>query len=417
VLCVLRDEFKLNITAVHINHNIRGEAAERDARFVEELCRKYGVKFKLFGFPVEDYARENSLTVEEAGRKLRYDAFYEVAGKDGKIAVAHNMNDNAETMLMRFFRGTGIKGLGGISPVRDNIIRPLLCVKRAEIEKYCSEKGIEYQTDATNFETDYTRNKIRLSLIPRIEEAFNGSLAETMFRTSTLIGDENDYIEKVANEAYRDCLCGENKISIERLLKYDRVIMRRIVRKGFVHYSADLHDIAFDHVEAVLSLTSKKSGSKIKLPNNLYAVREFDSIAFKQNEVLQSGFCREIKLDEEIYIEACGLSFLLTKQKTKDEIQQIELDLDAIDGKKLEIRSRQSGDKIYLKGMDGSKSIKKLFTEYKIPSDKRDAIPLLAIGNDVVWIYNMKTSGRYKADENTVNKGYLRIIERRKQND
>jgi tRNA(Ile)-lysidine synthase len=237
-----------------------------------------------------------------------------------------------------------------------------------------------------------------------------------MFRTSTLIGDENDYIEKVANEAYADCLCGENKISIDRLLKYDRVIMRRIVRKGFVHYSADLHDIAFDHVEAVLSLVDKKSGSKIKLPNNLYAVREFDGIAFKQNEILQSGFAAEIKLDEEIYIEACNLSFLMTKQKTKDEIQQIELDLDAIEGKKLEIRSRQSGDKIYLKGMDGSKSIKKLFTEYKIPSDKRNTIPLLAIGNDVVWIYNMKTSGRYKADENTVNKVYLRISERRKQN-
>jgi tRNA(Ile)-lysidine synthase len=325
---------------------------------------------------------------------------------------------------MRFFRGTGIKGLGGILPVRDNIIRPLLCVKRAEIEEYCHKKGILYRTDATNLVEDYTRNKIRLSLIPQIEESFNKSVTETMFRTAQLISDENAYIEKTAEDAYNDCLCGENKISIEKLMKYDKVIRRRIVRKGFVNYSVDLHDIAFDHVEAVLSLTDKKSGSEIRLPNGLFAVREFDSIAFKKKNGETKGFCFDIHTDEEVFLPTCGIKILLTKDRKneglknkglknegfeKEKFTEICLDADKFDVEKAVIRTRQTGDKIYLKGINGNKSIKKLFTEYKIPSAQRDEIPMLAIGSDIVWVKDMKTSGRYKAEEDTENVIYLYV--------
>ena len=173
ILNKVKKEIEIEIILVHINHNIRGEEAKRDENFVIELGKKYNNLVRVFSYDVEKLAKERSLTVEEMGRKLRYEAFNSVALEKGKIAVAHNLNDNCETMIMRFFRGTGIKGLGGISAKRENIIRPLIELSREEIERYCLENNLDYCEDSTNSVEKYTRNKIRLNLIPMIKKEFN----------------------------------------------------------------------------------------------------------------------------------------------------------------------------------------------------------------------------------------------------
>lgn len=410
VLNSLKEEFALNITLVHINHNIRGDEAQRDEDYVIELGERYGNRVKVFSYEVEKMARTEGLTVEEMGRRLRYEAFYNVAGSKGKIAVAHNLNDNCETMIMRFFRGTGIKGLGGISATRDRIIRPLINITRGEIEDYCNNRGLQYCTDSTNNIEEYTRNKIRLNVIPLIQRDFNENIIATMSRTAELMADEERYMENVARNAYNECEVEPKRIDINKLLNYDRVIQRRIVRNGFIDYSADLHDISYEHVENVLSLCYKESGKIIELPNGLRAIREHSTILFyKIGE--KEDFNYNIEIGKKYLFNEIGIGIMLSKEKY-DEIGKklctISLDYDKINTN-LVLRGRQTGDKISLYG--GTKTIKKLFIDEKIPLSKRDKIPLLVHGNDVIWIKDMKTSSYFKAAEDSENILYLYLWE------
>lgn len=412
ILNEFKDEYALEIILVHINHNIRGEEAKRDENFVIELGKRYGNTVKVFSYKVEEMAKAEGMTVEEMGRKLRYEAFYKTAGEKGKIAVAHNMNDNCETMIMRFFRGTGIKGLGGISASRDRIIRPLINITRNDIENYCLKKGLDYCSDSTNSIAEYTRNKIRLNVIPMIQREFNENIVASMARTAELMADEEKYMDREAREAYGKCEIEPGRINIDSLLKYDRVIQRRIIRLGFSGYSTDLHDISYEHVENVLSLIKKESGKIIELPGGLRAIKEYNTILFyKTGE--KRDFCYSIELEKKYVFRELGLGIMLSHQKSDkcekcDEnlknMYTIPLNYDKIKSG-LVLRGRRSGDKINLYG--GSKTIKKLFIDEKVPYSKRDFVPLLAMGSDVIWIKDMKTSVFFKAGGDCENILYL----------
>lgn len=410
VLNEFKDEYNLEIILVHINHNIRGEEAKRDENFVIELGRKYNNKVKVFSYKVEEMAKAEGMTVEEMGRKLRYEAFYKTAEKKGKIAVAHNMNDNCETMIMRFFRGTGIKGLGGISASRDRIIRPLINISRNEIEKYCNDRGLEYCNDSTNSVAEYTRNKIRLNVIPMIQKEFNENIVVSMARTAELMADEEAYMDRQAREAYSKCEIEPKRISIDCLLKYDKVIQRRIIRLGFSGYSEDLHDISYEHVENVLSLVKKDSGKITELPGGLRAIREYNTILFYRTGE-KKDFCYSIEPGKKYVFRELGLGIMLSGEKCDENLKNlytIPLNYDKIKSD-LVLRGRRSGDKINLYG--GTKTIKKLFIDEKVPYSKRDFVPLLAMGSDVIWIKDMKTSAFFKAVGDCENILYLCIWE------
>jgi tRNA(Ile)-lysidine synthase len=171
ILLELQKTLPFTMEAVHVNHLLREDAAE-DALFVGELCRKQGVKLRFFSVKVADLAKERGLSIEEAGRECRYECFQEAASahRKTKIAVAHHQNDCAETVLFNLFRGSGLKGLAGIRPVRDNIIRPLLCCERREIEEYLASRGLSYRSDPSNEEGVFTRNRIRHQLLPLAQE-------------------------------------------------------------------------------------------------------------------------------------------------------------------------------------------------------------------------------------------------------
>lgn len=400
VLNCLKAEYSLSITLVHVNHNIRGEDAKRDEAFVKKLAEKYGNDIEIFSFPVEKMAAEEGSTVEETGRRLRYESFYKAAGSEGKIAVAHNINDNCETMLMRFFRGTGIKGLKGIAPVRDNIIRPLISVSRDEIEKYCADNKLSYCTDYTNELEEYTRNKIRLSLIPLIKKEFNENIVNTLYRTSELMSEEDRFLEEEAKKAYACCETEPSRIAIDRLSEYDKVIQRRVIRLGFIGFSPDLHDISYQHVEKVLSLTESKSGKIAELPHGLRAAREHDTIFFYREEekislniVLEKEKSYEIK---ELFLGVMLSEYNMTK-KVKN-LCTLKLDYAKIKGEPV-LRYRCEGDKISLPF--GTKSLKKLFIDEKIPLSKRSLIPIVALDNEVIWIKDLKYSSYFKAGENS----------------
>ena len=204
-----KEQLDIRLLAVHVNHGIRGTEAERDEQFAKQLCRQLSVEYISRRVDVPSVAHQEKLSEEEAGRILRYRIFKEIAtqqekhtGRKVKIAVAHHQNDQAETVLMNLVRGSSLRGICGIRPVRDNIIRPLLCVSRAQIEEYLTLQGLSYVTDSTNEELVYTRNKIRRELIPYLEKNLNPNAVQKLTELADSVLQAEEYIEQQAAGLY-----------------------------------------------------------------------------------------------------------------------------------------------------------------------------------------------------------------------
>ena len=195
----LRDELGISVEALHVNHCLRGEESDRDQEFCRDLCKRLGIPFTAVSCDVMGYAKEHSLSCEEAARELRYDIFAKHT-IDKKLATAHNADDNLETVILNLVRGSGLKGISGITPARDNIIRPLLAVSRAEIEEFLKKHDQDYVTDSTNLSDDYTRNRIRHNIIP-VMKSLNTSMIETSVRSISTLRAENDLIDRMTDEA------------------------------------------------------------------------------------------------------------------------------------------------------------------------------------------------------------------------
>lgn len=291
VLCNIIKKYGLDmeLTAVHINHGIRGAEADRDEAFTRNLCDSLKVPLVVKAVDVPKLAREGGLSEEEAGRKARYEIFGELAGDDGRIAVAHHMDDEAETVLMNMFRGCGLKGAGGISPVRDNIIRPFLCVSRSEIEDYLKSIGQAYVTDSTNLSCDYTRNRLRNDIIPLIRSSFNSNITEKLCDMAEEMRAAEEYMEKQA-EALKAEVCSFDMsfagkrctINAERLKSVPRVIQSRIIAGVLAKLAGSSKDIYRKHIEAVLELMDMQAGKEIHLPYGITAVRSCNGVELLQ---------------------------------------------------------------------------------------------------------------------------------------
>lgn len=403
VLKEIQPIYDLRLYAVHLNHNIRGEEADRDEGFVRELCTDMGVELFVFSRDVTAEAKRLSLTVEEAGRRIRYELFEKVLEdtKSSRIAVAHNMNDNAETLLMRLCRGTGVKGLGGILPVRGNIIRPLIETSRQDIEAYCKEKGLGYCTDSTNLITDYTRNKIRLELLPWLKENLNPSVYEALNKTAVFMREEDEYLDTLAAKAYESCKSGEGALSCRQLSDCDPVIRRRVIRLFFRRYVPSLKDISAEHIASVCSLIDGKSGRSVSLPYFLTARRDYDRLVLEKAAPWAEGFCYELLPNETVYIKEidCFAAMCDKKREIKGNLLYTNCFKCDIINDRLYLRTYKSGDKIYLKGINGSKKLKKLFGEHGLGREERCRVPLLALGSEVLWAGGLKTNDNFKCQD------------------
>ena len=239
ILKQLEEEYDISIYAAHLNHQIRGIEAQKDVMYISQLCDSLGVKFFVKSINVPEYCKKNGLSIEEGARKLRYEMFYEIKQKtkSNKIAIGHNLNDQAETILMRMMRGTGLQGLKGIEYKRDEtIIRPILDIERSSIEAYCEEYNLNPRIDSTNLENIYTRNKIRLDLIPYMQENFNTNVIESICRMGNNLKLDNDYIEEEGNKKFKEVSKLNNNTSVEIILdKYmdlHKAIKSRIIRNS-----------------------------------------------------------------------------------------------------------------------------------------------------------------------------------------
>ena len=260
------------IVVAHVNHMIRKEACE-DERFVKDFCQKIGVEFYSKSIDVQKIANNNKIGLEEAGRMARYEFFDEVANltNSNKIAIAHNKNDNVETIIMHALRGSGTYGLQGIQAKNGKYIRPLIDCERTEIEEYCKENNINARIDKTNFENVYTRNKIRNVVIPYIKKEFNPNIIETICRLSNVIIDQDCYIEKKVEEAYESMVLQENENEIVLDLKkfniQEKVIKSRLVLYTIIRLFGTSKGIEKIHIEDIIKLCQKNIGNKYLTPN------------------------------------------------------------------------------------------------------------------------------------------------------
>ena len=275
ILCKIKKEekIKFEIVVAHINHQIRKEANE-DEKYVKEFCEKNEIKFFVLRIDVKEYANNNKIGLEEAGRKVRYDFFDEVMKltNSNKIAIAHNKNDKVETIIMNIFRGSGIYGLRGIEPKRkDKYIRPLIECERKEIEEYCEENHLEPRIDKTNFENDYTRNKIRNIVLPYVEKEFNPNFIETLNRLSDVAEETERYLEYETKKIYEKIIISsESKkvvLDLREFNKQDILIQKRIILYSIGKVLGNVQNIEKVNVEDIIKLCHNNIGNKYLKPN------------------------------------------------------------------------------------------------------------------------------------------------------
>ncbi|WP_027309055.1 tRNA lysidine(34) synthetase TilS [Caloramator sp. ALD01] len=407
ILCSLKEELNITVYSAHVNHMIRGEEALRDEEYSKKLSEKLNVEHFSTRVKVEEFAKEHRMTSEEAGRYIRYKFFDEVLSKVGanKIALAHNMNDNAETIIMNLIRGTGTLGLIGIPNKRDGkYIRPILCLTRDEIEKYCQENELNPQIDSTNKESIYTRNKVRLELIPYIKDHFNPNIVENLNRLSQIIKSDEDflqcYVEDILNNYYIN-----NRFSIEGFNKQHIAIKRRIIRKMIEMVYGSISGIEQRHIDDCINLILKgETGKYVVLPHGIVCKIEYQNFLIDTIKDDSIEYEYKIKIPGITYIPELNAKIYTNILENLNNINHNTFikyfDYDKI-GNDITVRSRKAGDYIILSGIGGKKKIKDFFIDKKVPRDKRHTIPLIAKGSEIIWIIGMRENSLYRIDDKT----------------
>ena len=396
-----------NIIVAHVNHGVRGEEALADQLFVETKAKYLNVLHYSKNVDMVQYGKDKGITAEEAGRELRYGFFREILKKHGggKIAVAHNKNDQAETLLMRIMRGTGIDGLKGMDFKVGDIIRPILNIHREDIEDYIKINSIETVLDKTNLLPIYSRNKVRLELIPYIEENFNPNLIDALWRLSQISNLDSSFLANTAIEKYNNILKSQMKSKVilytDLLAKEHKSIQQRVIRIALEKVALGLQGFNEQHIIDINNLILLGTGKQLNLPNGIIVSISYDELIFQKEE--------DMKFEDFKYELALGHNQFINKSYTFniqlldiDRISSIKMgryikcfDYDKIQGA-LSIRNRKSGDRFHPFGMNGSKKLKDYFIDEKINKDVRKEIPLLIDDENILWVVGYRTSDLYK---------------------
>ena len=400
MLLKLQKELGFALMAVHVNHGIRGAEAERDEAYVKRLCRQWNVRLKVYRENVPAYAKEHGMTEEEAGRDIRRTCFCKVLKEWGgtKIALAHHENDNVETLLWNLCRGTGIRGLGGIAPVNDVWIRPLLCVKRREIESYLKKRGISYCTDTTNADRRYMRNRIRMDVIPYLEDCVNTESVSHMGKTMERMYELEQYILEEVGKYKESCTGWKNGRRIIRQTEYTKIpkaLRDNVLHEILCETAGRRKDIEEVHIQMLRDLFTKQVGKRIDLPYGVTAIRTYEGVRFEKNipEASYAGDENELFSIRVFDREPGNVTF-------PEKIYTKWFDYDMIKNT-VKIRHRIAGDSIVINRYGGRKKLKQYFTDQKVPQEDRDKIWIAADGDEVLWIVGYRQSQKYQITEKT----------------
>ena len=458
ILSELSKELDFDLIVTHVHHGLR-EDADNDAAYVEELCKKLDLPFYLKEVDMPGFAKEMGLSIEEAGRRLRYQAFEAVikevseadkaAGRSEgsyKIAVAHNKNDKAETMLFNLFRGSGLRGLGSIRPVRGDIIRPLLCLERGEIEAYLRQRNIAFCIDSTNEDDTYTRNKIRHHILNFANEQICNNATAHMSDAADVLVQTEDFVRRQTLLAYERCVLKqpeENviKLDLNIFRKEEPFLQKMILLHCLEMFTPNRKDITREHIMALLDITSKDGSKEFFLPYGLAAYKEYDTLViFERPEKYENpagsenpirdtrnsiedtqnpvkNMCNSedyppllISVPSDVPVKGLGVLEFRYLEKNEFFYKKGQIipektytkwfDCDKIT-KALVLRTRKGGDYLTIDSDLRKKTVKEYMINEKIPKMQRARIYLLADGDHVLWIPGYRISQYYKVDEST----------------
>jgi tRNA(Ile)-lysidine synthase len=416
VLQRVREQFKLRMSALYIDHGLRPGETEKETEFCRNLCSGLSIPFIAKGIGIRSYAKEQKLNIQEAARQLRYRTFDEAALEINArlIALGHTADDQAETLLMRLFRGSGPTGLAGIPPVRNHIIRPLIEVRRKEIEDFLETERIPYIVDSSNLKEDYLRNKIRRSLMPIMQE-YNPDIIGTLSKTALIFRDEERYFEILVTKTLMKMISRKTGSRIELFLApfeiMDKVLMRKVLRRA-IDATHGLRGISFIHIEDIIELIKQgKPGDRLFLPKGIRVIKEYATMVLTSDPpAVLSDY--SLAVPGETILKEAGV---LIKASLADSgepaagtddmalwISQGIFDADRL-RLPLQVRPRKDGDCFYPSGFGRKKKLQDFFVDRKIPRDERNRVPLILSGDDIIWVVGYRGDERFRVTEETKN--------------
>lgn len=410
----IEKECELKLFVAHLNHKLRGKESDKDQEFVSGLAKKLGLKFYHKSLDVRKSAKRKKLSLEEGARVARYDYFNQIADrvKAQKVALGHNGDDQAETVLMRLIRGSGSLGLSGIPPKKGRLIRPLIEVKRDQIENFLRNRKINSRTDSSNLKAFFLRNKLRLKLLPLIQKEYNPKIKEVLSRTALLLSDEERYLRKKALDIYKECLSEKSHteivLDLKRFFNYDISLKRIVIRVCVEMLLGSLKKIGYKPTERLLDLVEReKTGKKIDFGKELFAYLSDEHLCFYKKEKRKTK-SYVFNPPEEKKLRSLDLkvksrilkSFSLEDIEKNKDFYQAFLDYDKLKSP-LNFRSRKDGDKFKPLGMKGEKNLADFLIDKKVPPYKRDRVLLLISDEKIAWVVGYRIAEDFKITPKT----------------
>ena len=405
-------EFRLNLIVAHLNHSLRGEESDGDELYVRERAEQNQLRCEVKRVDVKQLGRLERLSLEEAGRSARYDFLRDLRKKyrANAIALGHHADDQAETVLMRLLRGAGGTGLAGMAPKsRDGMVRPLLEVTRREIETYLLARGLTYRTDSSNNDTDFLRNRIRYELLPSLE-TYNPSIRSRLVATAATLAAEDEVLENITAACFSRCGTHSNGVttlSLPALALEPSGVRLRLYRLAIRLVKGDLAHIGFRHLHAIDRLiNSERPNSSLDLPDRLRIVRTYDKLRCLISGAEQKAVRYEITVDGPGVYSLPDGSRLSVAEARFPESASVRLPAVAWFDRETApfpwlVRTFLPGDRIAPRGMTGSRKVKDVYIDAKIPPEIRGRIPLIFSGGHLVWICGLKVSAKAGVTENT----------------
>ncbi len=402
-----------NIRALHVNHQLRGEESYRDEAFVRALCEKESIPLEVHRADVSGEAKKRSIGLEECGREIRYELLRESAEKHGgKIATAHTLSDNAETVLMNMARGCALAGLTGIPPVRGNIVRPLILATRQDIESFCCENGLGFVTDSSNLTDDYARNRVRHNTVPSLETV-NPAFLQAVGRMTDLLSDDEDYINSAVKEAEK--LKSQKGYPTEKLKVLHKAVLSRLIIAEYQKLTDNA--CPYVHVQRVLGLIEKGQGRE-EMPDGVYASVTKGVFSFERKSKPQDDFFFEMTVPCRMEINGRVLKLEKIEINTYEELKKNDrylfknaFDYDIIFANPA-IRNRRAGDKLKQTGRGVTKELRRLMNEKGIPKERRGELIVLADENGIIWAEGFGIDERRKVSEKTKDVVVIKIEDR-----
>ncbi|MCJ7508573.1 MAG: tRNA lysidine(34) synthetase TilS [candidate division Zixibacteria bacterium] len=410
-LNLLKDKFEIKLIVGHINHQLRAEESDKDEKFVKALSEKLNLKFFSKSIEVRKTAEKKKMSIEDCARQMRYSALESIANKikADKIALGHNLDDQAETILLRLIRGSGPLGLCGIPAIRGKLIRPLIQTKREEIENFLKDNLWEWRVDWSNFNMDYLRNRVRLKLLSLIKKEFNPNIVEVLARTAQLLTEEKDYLTNQIEKAFRNAVSSQSNekivLDLKKMIVYDIYLKTNVIRLAFNRLSGDSDFPSFSIVQRAIGLLEeRKAGKRVELDKNIWAEVSSDAlIIYKSRKPAKAHW---VKLPGKLEIDKLKLkSEVIPRPKLPRKIKSNSPWVAYLDWDKLSspfgLRHRKNKDWFIPLGLKGSKTLADFLIDLKVPRMERDDIFLLTSKNRIAWVVGQRIDDRFKIDSNT----------------